>query len=189
MIETLDVSRFPTECLYGAPGKKCNLATLMEPIWTYVNHLASLESPLVEDNLSFGFAMANPWTVSFRYGMAWNNPYELVWFVGGWGPERERYIANAVRKLRPAARTGRDTLELRHHSSGLFRDMVDSHEEDGSFAWGDYPYGGAVYLSFEGVKLLGSVSGLSEDEDAAIAAAVLGLVGSQMYKHHGGLQA
>lgn len=182
LTETLDVSRFPTERLYGAPGKKCNLASVIWPIRTFVDDLGRGETPLVEKNLSFGFAMADPWR---DYYSAWNSPYELVWFVGGWGPERDRYIANAVRKLRASARTQYNTLELRLRASELFRGAVESQEPDGAFAWGDYPWGGAVFLPFGGVTLLGAVSGLSEDEDAAIAAAILGLVGSQMHKHGG----
>lgn len=172
MTTKLDVTSLPRECLYGKGEPELDLAGIVTDLRNAVEDLAHAE--LIKHNASFGFAMANP---AENYHEVWDRPEKLVWFVAGWGVDRDRYIANAVRKMRAAARQNHDTLSLGHDDFNL---TVESQEPDGSFAWGDFPYGGAAFAEIKGYRLLGGVSCLTEVEDHAVASLILGLVGAKM---------
>ena len=128
---------------------------------------------------SFGFAMAEPLLEGDPDDAlcSWNNPKEYVWFVGGWGPERNRYVANAIRKLRPLLRHDEafSTLELRlNGETGAFRDPVESASVDpGKFLWGDFPYGGAVIRDMGVLMMVGACSGFTELEDDMVTGMIL----------------
>lgn len=128
---------------------------------------------------SFGFAMANPTVV---LGDVWDDPSKLIAMVMYWGPDGLKYAANACRKIRPSARTGQDSETLRREHPELFRDNVESVEADGTFAWGDFPYGGATYLTVEGHLLLGAVSALPQVEDPIASRLLTGMAGLAMHR-------
>jgi hypothetical protein len=133
---------------------------------------------LVKKNQSFGFAAVHPQTP----WDLWDNPHEFTWFVLGWGPDRNRYIANAVRKLRPTLREGRDTLEMRIKAPKLFRDIVESEDGHGGFPWGDFPWGGGTLVRVGDLTIPCAVSALREVEDDPIAKLLGGLTGAVMLK-------
>ncbi len=161
-------------------GTVINMEKFIEDLRPAVDALAV--AGLIKASESFGFAMAAPRLEvqpDFRY--AWDNPLEFIWFVGGWGPERDRYIANAVRKLRPMFRQGEiSTLEMRFFAPEGFVDKVDSVDEDGNFPWGDFPWGGAVSCVLGSLLLEGATSCLKETEDDPVSHLILGLVGSKI---------
>lgn len=185
MAPTLDVSRIPgTQRIAGRDGNIVNLAAMVHLLRPTIEELAA--SNVIKQNPNFGFAMAHPGR-RWQHHHTWDDPYRLTWFATGWGEQRDRYVANAIRKLRPAQREHYDTLNLREHTSrdsahGKFYEVVESVEPDGSFAWGDFPYGGAVFVSFGSYQLLGAVSGLSEQEDHAVAGMILNVIGLQLAK-------
>lgn len=198
----LDVGILPFEQIYTCvDGSKIDMSEFLERHYEAIQALAS--TGLIKSNESFGFAMAAP-----RFGrlgqddMAppsyWDEPEKFVWFVGGWGPESERYIANAVRKLRALKRyfdessflgtEVNSSLDMRFITwEKSFQDEVPS-TVDGVFPWGDFPYGGAVRLRVGDVMTLdGAVSALSEIEDESIARLILGGLSGLIIKGSGGV--
>lgn len=129
---------------------------------------------------NFGFAMVDPFRDLDE--IDWDDPIDLAWFVGGWGPDMDMFIANAVRKLRPAVRNECDTLYLKHCDGNDFQDVVDSVDVEGRFPWGDFPHGGAVQLLMGHSTLLGAVSVYKEDEDCAAVAPFLGHIGLHLHR-------
>jgi len=131
---------------------------------------------------SIGIALAKP--VSGQLcEWSWDNPYDFTWFVAGWGPEARRFIANAVRKLRPMLRERMDTLQLRIHRPDAFRNAVKSANTKGNFPWGDYPWGGATFVRVGDMVIPVAVSGdLPEVEDDAVAKIIGGFVGAYILK-------
>jgi hypothetical protein len=168
----LDVSRLPRESLYE---DTINLASVVLSMRPSIEDWAT--SGLVKPNNSFGFAMAFA-----NENIPWDSPEAFVSFVVGWGPEGDRYIANAVRKLRAALRERLDTLTMRLEFPEKFQDNVESQEADGSFAWGDFPWGGATFVNVGDLTLPCSVSALKEVEDDAAAKSIGGHIGAAMLK-------
>lgn len=178
----LDVSTLPFDQVYVCEdGSRINLRDFLDRHRVIVEALAA--AGLVKSNESFGFAMTQPFpkVIGEDDEYSWDEPSEFVWFVGGWGPDRDRYIANAIRKLRPLLRNGASyddplfsTLDIRFYQSDFFADRVDSQDDDGNFPWGDFPWGGAVLISFDETALVGAVSGLSEIEDDFVVKLILG---------------
>lgn len=176
----LDVSRFPREALYGpADGKQVDLAQIVLGLRPTFDDWGG--QGLIDQTDSFGFAMAKP---DIDFSTLWIDPYQYVWFVAGWGPEGDRYIANAVRKLRPLLREGNDTLAIRQwlHGDRHFENVVNSQEPDGSFRWGDFPWGGATNLHMGNHELHAAVSCYKEVEDDPAAKVAAALVGMTMLK-------
>lgn len=171
----LDVSRLPTEALYGPDGAQVNLATVVTGLRAATYELGRHE--LVKPVKSFGFAAAH---AGDPKALDWNDPYSFAWFVAGWGPDRDRYIANAMRKLRATLRARRSTLELRERGGKAFKKRVRSQEKDGSFKWGDFPWGGAVLTNVGGIIIPTAVSTYLEVEDHAVALLAGGLIGGRM---------
>ena len=160
---------FPTRYMYGG----ANFANRVHPfLQGAIPHWQS--SGLLQRGDSFGLAIANrKYASNFR--AVWNNPEELVGCVLGWGPERSRYIANAMRMMRAAARLGQNTLEIVESSrSSLFRDVVESQPNDKTslYPWGDYPRGGAAFSDDEDTAWLVSVDGLAQAENNMVAISV-----------------
>jgi hypothetical protein len=174
----LDVSAMPFERVYACnDGSQINMSEFVDSHYDAIQALAA--AGLIKSNESFGFAMLEPMTQEMSEtlpGDYWDKPEDYVWFVGGWGPDRDRYIANAVRKLRPLLRMLLDddetffapsTLEMRLEGrTDLFTDIVGSTDENGLFPWGDFPWGGAfIDVVTEEFALIGSISALSQIED------------------------
>lgn len=182
---TLDPSQFCAERNYGRGGQAVTLAPIVHRFGGALEVMA--RDGLVKPTPSFGFAMANP-----AYGdlsrscgecydkAPYDDPYQLAWLVVQWGPDGSRYAANAVRKLRPAARERADTLTLRLDGSRDFADRVDSQTADGQLLWGDFPWGGARYTRVGGRVLLTAVSCYSELEDHTVAGLLAGALGAAM---------
>ena len=104
-----------------------------------------------------------------------DEPEKFVWFVGGWGPRREKYIANAVRTIRPLLCVDRwSTLDMRFSDPDSFKEEVESQNAEGYFPWGDFPYGGAVDVQMGPLFLTGAVSCLTEIENDQAARFILG---------------
>lgn len=176
---TFDVSKLPTMQPYG---------TNPIEVGQFVGGLLrqTVNSGITEgryrDTTSLGFAMAspddNPWN-------NWNDPESLVWLTAGWGPEKNRFVANAARKLRAVARIGEDTLGCTARASSPFEDVITMDEITGekaliagssdysTFRWGDFPYGGGVTVQIGEVLLIGAISGLSQEEDHIVTRHVL----------------
>jgi hypothetical protein len=173
----LDVSSLPTEGLYSQAGGEIDLAEIVLGLRPTIDEW--MRTQLVEQTDSFGFAIANPAVDTHD---EWDNPGRFVWFVVGWGPASDRYIANAVRKLRPALRWGEDTLDMRINRPHAFINIVKEQEEDGSFEWGDFPKGGATFVRVGGLILPCSVSCFKEVEDDAVAKTCGGHTGATMLK-------
>lgn len=180
----LDVTRLPRQALYGPEGRRMNLASIVLGMANTVDDWSRLQAlpndgTLVKPNDSFGFAMAKPDAVD---GGNWDDPYDFVWFVAGWGPEGNRYIANAVRKLRALLRTGHDTLQLRLRFPEYFKDQVGSSSGANRFEWGDFADGGAKLVSVGYLRLPCAVSALREVEDDSVAGTIGGHIGATMLK-------
>ncbi len=183
MLDTLDVSRLPTSAEYGTDLDTYDLSKLIARLQPAIEVMAKRR--LIKDKDSFGCAVAKPTHLSYQ----WDDPYAFTWFVAGWGKDPQQYIANAVRKLRPGLREGEDTLTLRteaitkgEETSSRFRDVVGKKEADGSFKWGDFPWGGMTFVRVGNLLLPVAVSCLFEVEDDAIAKLAGGLVGAEMLK-------
>jgi hypothetical protein len=171
---TLYVSDLSAHGIYVCKdGTHIFMSQLIEELHGVVDALAAAGK--IRENDSFGFAMTMPQANgSLMCTDDWDRPDKFVWFTGGWGPHKERYVANAVRKLRATLREGGDTLDLRQHSPESFIDVADSVDGDGNFAWGDFPWGGAVIVDVFGVVAAGAVSCLHEIEDDYVARLHLG---------------
>ena len=175
----LDVSILHRKALYSIGNNSCWLENIVSSAKESIRQLAS--ATLIKANNSFGFALGD--AVQETNQKNWDNPYEFVWFVTGWGPDANRYIANAVRKLRPALRTGNDTLWLRQNAPHLFQDIVESKQGDANpFEWGDFPWGGATFVEVGDLILPCAVSALKEVEDDAVAKLLGGLIGATILK-------
>lgn len=177
-METLDVSRLPREAMYGEGPNRVDLASVVHELQNTFQLWVSTE--MIKPYTSFGFAAAHPFYHHSNFG--WDDPYGFTWFVVGWGDEGNRYIANAVRKLRPALRTKRDTLDLRLNDPHLFQDKVESAEADGTFAWGDFAWGGATFVRVGNLIIPCALSCLREVEDDAGAKTTGGHIGARMLK-------
>jgi hypothetical protein len=128
---------------------------------------------------SFGFAMMAPmWGEEpDAWAYKWDNPHEYIWFAGGWGPDRDRYVANAVRKIRPLLRCDLESSTqhmVLNKRSDLFRDTVDQTNDDGDFEWGDFACGGAVRVNFGDLELVGACSAFRPFEDHLVTQFMLG---------------
>lgn len=177
----LDVSALPTDWSYDCvDGSVVEMRYLLAAHSEAIIELAN--SGLIKVSRSYGFALSVP----IPHGGAgwqpndWDEPNKFVAFVGGRGIDRDRYAANAVRKLRPwirqASKGGEfdSTLSMRLFAPELFEQGVESQNADGTFPWGDYPWGGAAVISFPEFALAGAISGFSEIEDDFVCRMILG---------------
>ncbi len=99
-----------------------------------------------------------------------DDPAALFDFAFVEGDESQRYAANALRKMRAAARTGKDTAELNDDS---FENVVDgSTDSRDKLPWGEFPYGGARWYVRGNVCVLVGVSGFTQEEDHFLAGVV-----------------
>ena len=177
-MSTLEIACLPTAYRFGGSLIVIDdLAELARELTEQVIE-SMMDTGLLARKESFGFAMAFP----EREAPTWDDPESLIAFIMHWGPEGPRYAANAVRKIRPAARTLMDTQLMRMRYPEAFTDIVESQEPDGSFAWGDFPYDGAVHLNVLGRNLLGAVSAFPKEQDPVVAALILGAIGLEMHK-------
>ncbi len=88
----LDVSVLPFGRTYVCKnGATINLRKFLDTHYDAILALAA--AGLIETNKSFGFAMMAPVREDEEIpldGEFWDKPEKFVWFVGGWGPDRER---------------------------------------------------------------------------------------------------
>ena len=176
----LDVSQLPRNAVFrGADNAELDLCQHALEMRGVIEELMGQGS--IKRSPNFGFAMAGPASVEVLQ-LQWDKPYESTQLVVGWGDEAARYIANAVRKLRPMLRVGRDTLWMRTEASTQFRDSVDSVQDDGTFQWGDFPWGGGTLVGCGDLVLPVAVSGFSETEDDFVAKFIAGYLGTAMQR-------
>lgn len=184
-MDLLDVSTYPTTAPYGEGELQLNLAAIPRRMRTGFDEL--VKAGLIKPNDSFGCAVARPCRDGDDTFQVWDadDPSDFLWFVTGWGPNRDMYVANAIRKLRPSLREGQDTLLMRcdpeTYVSGEAA-SVKSVDADGNFPWGDFFWGGAVFVHVGGLCIPVAVSCLYEVEDDAIAKLIGGSVGAEMLK-------
>ena len=101
-----------------------------------------------------------------------NDPEGLIDFSFREGAERDRYAANALRKMRAVARTGVSTLELRELNNDPLRafEAIVGVEDDSRLLWGEFPYGGAVVVECkDGRCVIVGVSGFTQRQDHWVA--------------------
>jgi hypothetical protein len=174
----LNVSSLPREALYGPEGSQVDLASIVTGLRPIIDHMAT--DHIVKEHASFGFALAH---YHFTH---WDDPQQFTWLVVGWGSDGDRYIANALCKLRATLREHCDTLSIRQQYPSLrhFRDVIETQkrDEDGLFAWGDFPWGGATLVHSGDFILPCAVSCLKEVEDDAVAKMIGGFIGAAMLK-------
>lgn len=182
----VEVDKLPFEQSYKCKnGSIVNLREQLEALKTSINVLGS--SGNIGQTKSLGFAMAEPtWYTNYNPNN-WDDYMRFVWFVGGWGQDRDMFIANAVRKLRPMLRTQTDTLMIRHFRYLQdFVDPVDQIDADGNFPWGDFPWGGAVSLLMGGFYFGGAVSCFDDDvDDNIVATLAVGIIGKNIIRGDG----
>lgn len=185
---TLDVDRLPREAWIGPEGNRLNLADIVQQQRTMLDGL--MEQGRLRLTPNFGFAAAKPVLTEGEPVTHWDDPYAFTWFVTGWGFEAKRFIANAVRKLRATLRhqmSSLDIVDLEATSTRawVFANRVASQDPDGSFAWGDFPYGGAV-LTDTGSKyqLACSCSGFAQAEDHAVSQLLGSLMTLEIRRRH-----
>ena len=177
-ITSLDVSTLQHEQTYVCKdGTQINMVAFMDQFYEVIQTLVA--NGLIRANESFGFAMAIPQLGETLINIDdWDDPSKFVWFVYGWGPDKDRYIANAVRKMRASLRTGDSTLDIRYYTPDAFQDVVDSKANNGgTFPWGDFPWGGAVFVDVFEVNLLLAISCLHEIEDDTASRLIGGSLG------------
>lgn len=193
----LDVSALPTEQSYSGAERTLDLRkealTLLKPLVD-----GGIAQKRYQRTDSFGFALAAPslpGTIMIPWA-DWDDPNELVWLVGGWGPQKNRVIANAARKLRACARLGEDTLPvaMRADVHDPFLDAItdDEWELEGElitadpnhrlFRYGDFGYGGAASVTVCDVILMGGVSGVTQQEDHIVVRHLLDELALMIWK-------
>ncbi len=184
MPKVLNIADLPFEAIYDCQdGTTIDMKELLENLRTPINVLGTTGNIGQVDSL--GFAMTKPLNFMFRVpdDYYWDDPVSYVWFVGGWGPDRDMYIANAVRKMRAMLREGLDTLYMKYgcYRDSHFKNVVDQTDEAGNFAWGDFPWGGAVEVQWGNLLLHGAVSCFDDDvDDDVVARLIIGLFGKQI---------
>ena len=170
-LDAMDVSIFPSELTYECgDGSIIDFASVLAKLRSVIEIMEI--SGLFRRSDTFGLAISRPYfegeeadCTTFQ-----DNPETHVAFVGGWGEKQDQCIANAVRKMRPLYRgpVATSTLDMRLFDED-FEDVVKSIEDDGTFLWGDFPYGGAVWVIVGDVAYCVSVSGLHQVDDHAAA--------------------
>lgn len=125
---------------------------------------------------SFGFAMTDPYLTYAELKEVWDDPYRLAWLVGGWGSYADKCIANAVRKLRVSARTGKDSFTVGKYMRHLIDNPVGVIDADGRFEWGDFAFGGSAPLHIGFTRPFVAASAFKQDEDVPAALLVGGSV-------------
>lgn len=181
-IATLNIDEFPFDREFSfQDGPSVDLGRILFNTRPLIEYMGS--QWFIKENPSFGFAMTKPlWEDEpDNYESTWNDPHEFVWLVGGWGPDRDRYIANAIRKLRPLLRYAElSTLDMHFYRPDQFKDPVESREQDGSFKWGDFPYGGAVYVQLGDISLHGACSAFTQIQDDMVTRVILTHMGEKI---------
>lgn len=186
----LDVSRFPQH-----QSVRCDDGTVLEIADIVTRHHSAItelaDHKLVREQESMGFVMTRPMLLSIEpLSRLWDNPEDFVWFAGGWGDDRDGFIANAVRKMRPLLRRNpagfqfTSTLQIRRDAPDHFEDIVLSASRDPSLPWGDFPWGGAVIFQMGNLLIGGAVSAFSEIEDDTVVRLLLGSIAGEIAQHN-----
>lgn len=148
---------FPTEALYQG----FDVVPLMWKM-LYASVPDWQAAGVVKRNDSFGFVAAKP-RAMVDWAEAWDDFDELIWFGIGWGPEAQRYMRNAARKIRASARIGRPTLYLVENKFKLWANPIDGDCED---YHSDFPWGGAAAVR---KRQLTGTSALTQEQDDAVS--------------------
>jgi hypothetical protein len=183
----VDVEKLPFEQSYASKnGNIINMRELLDGLRAPINILGTTGNIGQVDSL--GFAMAEPMCYTcYDLDKYWDDYMQYVWFVGGWGPDRNMFIANAVRKMRPMLREQTDTLTMRHDKHAhSFMNPVDQVDADARFPWGDFPWGGAVSLFMGGMFFEAAVSCFDDDvDDDIVATLAVGVIAKNIIRGDG----
>lgn len=179
---TLDVRQLPFEATYTCDdGKTIDMVEFLDRFRGIVEVAA--EESFIDDTESFGIAVTKPMTIEEFYADAhmdglcydWGHPEKFVWFAGGWGPDRDRYVVNVAGKITPMLRRrAKSTLDLRFEvlagDGNIWRNVIKpTLQPDGSYSIGDFPWAGAVVVSMGGMIVVCGVSCLHELDDHSTA--------------------
>lgn len=178
---TLDIHALPLNPIWNSGT---SAATALEPIVRGLKPTIDtmMATNVIDPRDSFGFALATP-DIDLRE--VWDDPTELIAMVVYWGVDGPKYAANAVRKIRAAAREGTDSEDLRRAADAgdyEFDHPVVSVNDDGTLEWGDFPFDGAAYTQVQGRLLLGAVSALPKEQDPVVARLITGILGLHMHE-------
>lgn len=172
----LDIDEFNLVGWHSTKQGPIDLAEVALRLWWAIENWSA--TGLITENTSFGCAITQV-NLSDRQ-IRWNDPSTYILCVVSWGDDGDRYVLNAVRKLRATMRTGRDTLDLRMNEPGRFQDVVGSQEPNGDCLWGDYPWGGAVFDTFAGNRFGVGVSAYNQVQDEFVARTIHALIGTMI---------
>lgn len=182
--EPLDVSTFPRTLLYDGSEKSFFFEELNQTIQDIMYFLGVLG--VVKRVDSFGFAVAVSDIAidsSLEGSIEIDDPSTYVAFVGGWGPEQDRYIANAIRKMRASLDSDEnDTIKITQDGVNEHYNTVESVDENGNFPWGNFAWGGSAYVAFGNYNHLVSVSALKQDEDDVASSIIGKLIGMKRHR-------
>ena len=131
--------------------------------------------------ISIGVTITNPDLTQEEVQELWNDPYELIHMAWGYGPDGAMCIANGARKTRASSRLMRNSLEINANDHGSFIDKVVAAEEDGRFKWGDFPWGGAVWIPLtNGKGFWIAVSAFKQDQDQTAGYMIGGAIATEL---------
>jgi hypothetical protein len=179
LVDSLDVSTLPRSLTYEGEYGSFELADLLPKIQHSIEFFAS--EGIVREEDSFGFAVVID-------GVQWedidpDDPSTYISFVGGWGPRQDQCIANAVRKIRFALKIEDDSINVAQMPDDYEIDVsVPSATPEGTFPWGSFPHGGAVFLPFGKYENIVSSSALAADEDDLSSGFVGKLIGLNQHR-------
>ena len=185
---TLDVGALKHELEFKFDdGSTFDVAEFGRTIHPAIRAQATAGLVTAPEDFGYGFVFGRPMSVEdFDLGHHWNYPTEFVWCVGGYGIQAPEYIANATRKMRALLRLDtQSTLEVQQNYPDAFSDVVDSVQDDGTFAWGDFPWGGAVRITMGGMIFTCGVSGFTQRQDHAAALLLAEKLGGCFIKGNG----
>ncbi len=185
----LDLSKLQYERTYECQGtgEIIHLEDFIDGLKPAVDALA--RAGYVKKKDSFGITIARPeWNNRRDDGpsKSWDNPEQFAWCVGGWGPDRDLYIANTIGKMRALLREGAEsTLALRFQGFDGWQDIIDTKGLKKDFPFGDFPYGGAVRLQMGPLTVRVAISTFTEMEDHATSLGAAGLLGAKILAGEG----
>jgi hypothetical protein len=159
---------FPTQYWYAGHDLVAATRSILDevvPVWTRRGLLTNDPG-----KTGFGLVVA-PAAFAYRYQDIWDNPATLLGFAITDGMDGRMYAFNALRKMRAAARLGKDTLLVKRSE---FLSPVSSVGPDRTdpFPYGDFPHPGAVIRDDGTEQVLVGVSAFTGREDHSLAAAV-----------------
>jgi hypothetical protein len=135
---------------------------------------------IITSDESFGYAMGRSDPATWLP----NRPYTAIWFITGWGPQAEQYMADAVRMLAALWRLQFDTLQVRLEGRKHRLREVES-VVDGKFPYGNIVRGGAAWVRVGNLELPCAAGGPNEIDNNLKAKTVGAAIGTTMLSLRG----